>query len=58
MVCPHRQVEKRVEPVRIFFGQGGRESIFRDFVRTTFMDGPSKPSLKWATNLKCFVAVQ
>jgi len=29
-----------VEPVRTFFLQGERGSIFRDFVRTSFMDGP------------------
>jgi len=29
------------EPVvRTYFGQGGRGSIFRDFVQATFMDGP------------------
>jgi len=28
-----------VEPVRTLCGQGGRESIFRDFVQTSFMDG-------------------
>jgi len=26
--------------VRTFYGQGGGESIFHDFVRTSFMDGP------------------
>jgi len=31
--------EEGVEPVRTFCGQGGRGSIFRDFVRTSFMDG-------------------
>jgi len=31
---------KEVEPVRMFFGQGGRRSIFRDFVRTSFVKGP------------------
>jgi len=40
----------RVEPVRTFYGEGGGEvasadkrgggTIFRDFVRTSFMDGP------------------
>jgi len=30
-----------VEPMRAFFGQGGGVGvIFRDFVRTSFMDGP------------------
>jgi len=29
-------IRRGVEPVRTFFGQGG--SIFRDFVRTSFMD--------------------
>jgi len=29
-----------VKLVRILCGQGERESIFRDFVRTPFMDGP------------------
>jgi len=33
---PHGQVES----VRTFFGQGGRGSIFRDFVRASFMGGP------------------
>jgi len=28
------------EPVRTYFGQGGEASIFRDFVRTSFMDWP------------------
>jgi len=33
-------------------GQGGRGSIFRDFVRTSFMDGPlAKPE---ENELKCF----
>jgi len=40
MVCPHGQRGRGIEPVRTFCGQGGRESIFRDFVRTSFMDGP------------------
>jgi len=31
--------DRGVEPVRTFFGQGGW-SIFRDFVGTSFMDGP------------------
>jgi len=29
-----------VEPVRTFCGQEERGSIFCDFVRTSFMDGP------------------
>jgi len=37
-VCPHGQ-DGRGEPVRAFFGQGGKEKIFRDFVRKSFMDG-------------------
>jgi len=46
MVCPHGQGgeggrKRGVEPVQTFCGQGGRGgSIFRDFVRTSFMDGP------------------
>jgi len=28
-----------VRPVRTFFGQGGRGSIFRDFVQTSFLNG-------------------
>jgi len=32
---------RRVEPRRTFCGQEGEgSSIFRDFVRTSFMDGP------------------
>jgi len=31
---------RRVEPVRTFCGQGGKGSILRDFVRTSFMEGP------------------
>jgi len=34
------RTDKEVEPVRTFFGQGGRGSILRDFVRTSFMDVP------------------
>jgi len=33
---------KGVEPVRIFCGHGERGSIFRHFVRTSFMDGPQE----------------
>jgi len=29
---------RRVEPVRIFCEQGRRRSIFREFLRTSFMD--------------------
>jgi len=29
-----------VEPVQTFCGERGRRSIFRDFVRTSFKDGP------------------
>jgi len=35
MVCPQEQ-----EPVRTFFGEGG--SVFRDFVRISFMGGPKQ----------------
>jgi len=38
MVCPHRQGRREGELVRLFCWQRG--SIFRDFVRTSFMDGP------------------
>jgi len=38
MVCPHRHGGRRVGPVRTFFLTRG--SIFRDFARTFFMDGP------------------
>jgi len=31
---------KGVKPVRTFFEQGRKGSIFRDFVQTSFMDGP------------------
>jgi len=38
MVCPHEQgVRGRVEPTQTFCWQGGRRSIFRDFVRTSFI---------------------
>jgi len=41
MVCPHGQeAGVEVEPVRTFCRQGGGESIFRDFMRTSFTDGP------------------
>jgi len=36
-----RTRRERVESVRTFCGQGGG-SIFRDFVRTSFMDGPKR----------------
>jgi len=36
----YARTDKGVEPVRTFCGQGKRESIFRDFVCTSFMDGP------------------
>jgi len=39
MVCLHGQGGKGVEPVRTFFGQMERVSIFRDFVLTSFMQG-------------------
>jgi len=38
MMCPHGQ--GGFESVQTFFGQEGRGSIFRDFVRMSFMDGP------------------
>jgi len=38
---------KGVEPVRTFFGKGRRESIFYDFVRTSFMDGFIYVTLGW-----------
>jgi len=38
MVCPHGQEGGGIEPVRTFCGQVG--SIFCNFVRTSFMDGP------------------
>jgi len=37
--CVRTDKEGRVEAVQIFIGQGG-ESIFGDFVRTSFTDGP------------------
>jgi len=37
--CDRTNKEEGVEPVRTFFGQEGG-SIFRDFVRTSIMDGP------------------
>jgi len=41
MLCSQEQGEG-VEPVHTFFEQGdrGRGSVFFDFVRTSFMDGP------------------
>jgi len=41
MVCPHGQGGRgeEIESVGIFADKGER-SIFRDFVRTSFMDGP------------------
>jgi len=45
MECPHGQGGREIEPVRTFCGQGGRRSIFRDFVRTSFMDGSLALSL-------------
>jgi len=38
MVCPHER-GRGFDPMRIFFGQGGG-SILRDFVWTSFVDGP------------------
>jgi len=35
-----RTTGEGVEPVWTFFGQGKSGSIYRDFVRTSFMDGP------------------
>jgi len=40
MVCPHGQGGRGVKAVRTFFGQKGMGSIFRKFLRTSFMDGP------------------
>jgi len=39
MVCPHGQKGRGVEPVRNFADKGS-ESIFRDFMRTSFKDVP------------------
>jgi len=39
MLCLHGQGEKGVEPGQTFCVQG-EGSIFRDFVRTSFMEGP------------------
>jgi len=39
MVCSHGQGERGNCPVQTFFGKVGKGSIFRDFVRTSFMDG-------------------
>jgi len=38
LVCPHGQKGKGVDPVRIFCRQG-EESMFLNFLRTSFMDG-------------------
>jgi len=40
MVYPHGQEERGVEPVRTFCGQVGGGLIFRNFVLTSFIDGP------------------
>jgi len=38
MICPNGQGgSEEVEPVRIFFRQGGRESIICDFLRASFI---------------------
>jgi len=42
---------REVEPLRIFFKQRGMESIFHDFVRTSFMDG-SKTNILQAEKRK------
>jgi len=40
MVYSHGQEGSGVELVRTFCGQGRRGSVFRDFVRTSFIIGP------------------
>jgi len=39
MVCPHGQGEESADIFQTK-GKSGRESIFRDFVRTSLMDSP------------------
>jgi len=39
--------DKGVELARTFYGPGRKGSIFRDFVRTSFMDGPLKVSYQY-----------
>jgi len=39
-LCDVSAQTRGVEPLRTFFGQEGRGLIFRDFVQTSFMDGP------------------
>jgi len=55
IVYPHGQ--GGVEPLRTYSGQEGR-SIFRDFVRTSFMDGPLGEAVPyyniWQTKTKCW----
>jgi len=36
----YKQTKGGVKVVWTFCGQGGQESIFREFLRTSFMDGP------------------
>jgi len=41
MVCPHTDKGRSgIKLVRTFFGQGRKELIFRDFLRTSFINGP------------------
>jgi len=48
MVCLHGQVKRgRVGPVRTFFGHWGGRSTIRDFVGTSFKDGPLCKSWKF-----------
>jgi len=51
IVRPQRTRWRRVEPVRTFCRPEGRGSIFCEFVRTSFMDGPLS---KQGCNQKCF----
>jgi len=39
MVCPHRQKGRGLSQCG-HFSDKGEGSLFRDFVRTSFMDGP------------------
>jgi len=42
---------KGVEPLRTYFGQGGRGVNFSGFVRTSFIDGPFRRFLFYILNV-------
>jgi len=49
---------RRVEPVRTFFGQGGKGINFSRFCADVFYGLPLKTFIKKDNKLKTFVAVQ